>query len=331
MILKVDRQQRNYNFLEIIRCYNLALKQNREKGYIDSIYNLDLDLIGMEYADRIYEALTPTLDQTDENKTSLDLFYKSNEKYFFSSEKPILPVATVEEVGVIYSMLKKGDFDLYLDENEKVLLEKNIKQFFVNLGCDSIDLYSFIDIKGKPAYADNLNKIKDTFFILHQAINQSKQLRITYINEKKQIIDIQPIELIFSQLDEKMKIKAFSADGKIEMYYLDDIDKIEILNEPSFSLSDIVEPKTRKLKFTFENDYNLPERVAARFSDYQKEIHFNKKANTLTYIVDYEDTPIEKKKIIRYLCSLGKRVNILTDEKEIIKSEAQKALKNYSK
>ena len=74
---------------------------------------------------------------------------------------------------------------------------------------------------------------------------------------------------------------------------------------------------------------NLPERIAARFSDYQKEIHFNRADNTLTYIVDYEDTPNENKKIISYLCSLGKRVDVLSDEKEIIKAEAKKTLANY--
>ena len=81
MILKVDRQQRNYNFLEIVKCYNAALKKNRKKGYIDSIYDLNLELVGIEYADKIYDALTPEPDNADNNKTSLDLFYKENGKY----------------------------------------------------------------------------------------------------------------------------------------------------------------------------------------------------------------------------------------------------------
>ena len=329
MILKVDRQQRNYNFLEIVKCYNAALNKNRKKGYIDSIYDLNLELVGIEYADKIYDALTPEPDNADNNKTSLDLFYKENGKYYFSYEKPILPVSTVEEAGVIYSMLKKGDFDLFLDKNEKKLLEENIKLFFSNIGSEPTDLYSYIDTKGKAISADNLGNIKSVFSVLEKAIEGKKQVKIEYKASTCDTFDIQPIKFVFSQLDKKMKIKAFSSDGKINLYYLDCINKIEILDRPSFITSSFVEPKIKKLKFTFENDYNLPERIAARFSDYQKEIHFNRADNTLTYIVDYEDTPNENKKIISYLCSLGKRVDVLSDEKEIIKVEAKKALANY--
>lgn len=329
MILKIDRQQRNYNFLEIIKGFNSALDKYGKQGEMDNMYSFNFNPIGTENAEKIYDALSPTVEESENDIASLDLFYKDNGKYYFSKDKKIKPVNTREEVAVIYSMLLNGDFDLYLDINEKENLKSNINAFFDNLGEHTIDIFSYIDNKGKSILSDNLAELKPIFHTIKKAIELNQFLKITYNKDKCVNFEIQPIRLIFSQLDERIRVSAFSSDGICRTYYLSYIQDIKILKTKPFEPFSFSPPKLNILKFSFKNHHNLPERIAARFSNYKKEIRYNKNNNTITYTIEYEDNPKENSRILNRLLSVGNHISIQTSEKELIKQEAQKALSLY--
>lgn len=326
MKLSVDRQQRNYNFLELVKGYNSALSKDPIPLYINSVFDLNCNLIGMESADKIYDALTPSNKNIDNNKSSLDLFYESNGKYYFKGKQKILPVATKEEAATLYSMIKKGDFDLYLDDSEKNILFNNIDSYFNNINEKPLDLFSYIEEKGESHIADNLLEQKDKFKVLNDAVKFNLFANIKY---KGEYIDVQPVKIEYSQFYKKLILNAFISDGTYKKYYFESINEAKLLKNPTFEAYKNFVPKINKLVFSFENNYNLPERVAARFSDYQKEIHYNKNTDSILYIVDYEDTPQEKENILSILCSLGKRISIQSEEKSIVKAEASKALAQY--
>ena len=331
MILKTDRQQRNYNYLELIRMYNSALEKYHHNAILS--YNeytkiendLSVSLIGLESVEEIKNSLSSNEDN------SLNLFYKEDEKYFFEKENKILPVASKEEALIVYSMLKNGDFDLFLNENQKKIINNNIKKYFENINEKPFDLYDFIEVKGESLCADKLIEIKDYFYVLKKAIELKSLVKISYYYDDK-IEDsiVQPIEFIYSQLDFRLRVKAFFRDGGCRTFYISNIKKLEILeNEKPFTQYEKEQNNTNELVFSFENNSSKTERIAARFSDYKKEIHYNKKNNMLTYHVFYADTPTENNRIIYRLRSLGKGITILSEEKERVKQDALKALENY--
>ena len=104
-----------------------------------------------------------------------------------------------------------------------------------------------------------------------------------------------------------------------------------IENKVPFDLPKETEDKTKELIFSFENIRGRAERVAARFSDYEKKIHYDKKSNMITYTVFYHDTPTENNRILYRLSSLGLGTTIQTSEKEEVRRNARKALENYKK
>lgn len=332
MILQTARQQRNYNYLELIKMYNAALKKF---GYDNTIKKADLyylvsGLKGYETSDKIISALT---EDDDEDTDTLELFENiENGKYAFAKEHKIFPVASKEETEIVYSMLQNGDFDLFLKDSIKDKLDDNIEAYFENINEKPFNLYDYIEIKGTSLCADNLAEIANTFNAISRAILFKHMVKIKYcINESTFEFVIQPIEFVYSQLDLRMRIKAFVEDSSVKTFYLSFIKDLSTISENfPFEPYKSEQINYKELVFSFSNIHTLPERVAARFSDYKKEIHYDKQSNTIKYHVLYLDNPTENNRIINRLLSLGDKISIETAEKDIVKSEAIKALEQYA-
>ena len=337
MILKVNRQQRNYNYLELIRMYNQAIEEygadnNISKDNFSKINDsLTKSLIGMETVEIIKNALVS--DEDLDNNNSLELFYTSDNEYGFMHKNKILPVASKEEAEIVYSMLQNGDFDLFLSENQKKIISDNLNRYFDNAGLHPINLYDYIDVKGGSHNADNLSEIKDYFIQLKKAVQFKNFAKIAYdYNDMVEDYIIQPIGFVYSQLDLRLRVKAFLKEGTLRTFYISNIKKIEIIEkEYPFEPLEEKADNIKELIFSFENIRGRAERVAARFSDYKKKIRYDKKSNTITYNVFYHDTPTENNRIIFRLCSLGLCSTIQTEEKEQVQQNARRALENYKK
>lgn len=331
MILKTVRQQRNYNYLELIKMYNSAIEKYgsdaklSENEYKQISNQLSASLIGIDCVEKITDSII------SEDEDSLNLFYKEGDKYLFEKENKILPTASKEEAQIIYSMLTKGDFDLFLDENQKNILSNNLKTYFENINEKPFNLYDFIEMKGESLCADSLSEIKEYFTLLNKAIDLKCLAKITYFyNDEIENHIIQPVGFVYSQLDLRMRVKAFTDNEKFQTFYISNIKTLELLeSEKAFTSIEQEGRDTKELIFTFENIQGRAQRVAARFSDYKKEVHYNKNTNTLSYHIFYTDTPTENNRIIFRLRSLGKGITILSEEKENVKQEAQNALANY--
>lgn len=335
MILQTDRKQRNCNYLTLIKNFNEAFDifSNDIPLEKSDLYALSMDLVlpeNEDKADELIDAIMPLDDFDDDDNNNFELLLEDGDCYLSKNDK-ILPVASKEEVAILYSMLVEGDLDLMLDDVTKAKLQKNLETFFDKMGEKPVNLYSFIDAKGKSLCADNASEIKATFDLLNEAVENGYFAKIEYLyNDEVMNYIIQPVEFIYSQLDLRMRCKAFIDEGYWMTFYLSYIKSIELIKDSvPFGPFEIKEDKMKTLVFSFPNDFSLPERVAARFSDYEKEIKYNKKSNTLTYHVEYADTWTENARIINRLRSLGKFVNIESSEKDIVKADALKALELY--
>lgn len=330
MMLEITRKQRNYNYLSLIKKYNSLFREKKNTGEISKseFYDLCSDLIGEDSIDNISESIVLSENNIDDN--SLELLspvQNSKDKYIFLKQSEILLAPSKEEVSIIYSMLKNGDFDLFLDK-EKAIIEDNIETFFQNIGKRKFDLFGLIEVKGKSKEADTLNSIRDVFQKLHNAMQNKKSVSITYsFNNKEYINNITPFAFVFSQLDQKMRVRAYLDGEKVRTYYLSYIKEVRMIED--IPQKDISHPTENVLKFSFENKFNLAERVAARFSDYDKSIIYDRKNNIISYSVKYPSNPLERNRIMNRLLSLGKKINIESQEKEEIRTIAKKALENY--
>ena len=332
MILKTDREQRNYNYLELIKMYNRAVKKYNtdaklsEKEYKAIQDELTVSLMGM---DRVEEIKTDLLSISD--RSTLELFEKIGAEYYFEKGNKILPAASKEEALIVYSMLQRGDFDLFLNEKQKRLLADNLNEYFANIHEKPFDLYGLIEVKGNSLCADSLGVLRDRFDKLKRAIEAKAFVKISYnYNDKTEEFVIQPVGFIYSQLDLRLRVKAFLRSGDCWTFYVSNIAKLEISeNKKPFTPLKNERNNTKKLVFSFENSKGRAERIAARFSDYEKEIRYNKKNNRITYHVSYADTPTENNRIVNRLRSIGKGLTILSEEREMVKQDAVKALENY--
>lgn len=335
MKLITDRAQRNYNYLEIIAKYNsfferygedAELNQKQFKAFESA---LSSSLIGI---DSVEEILNSLLSDENETGASLDLFVKDKDCYSFYKENKIMPVASREEALIVYSMIQNGDFDLFLNNELKTKILNNICSYFKNINETPVNLYDYIDYKGKSICADNLKDIQGYFTELKEAIENNSFIKISYnINDTVNEHIIQPVSFVYSQLDLRMRVRAFVSNGQLWTFYLSNIQKIETLNEAPFERCSLTEPKMKELVFSFENSKNRAERVAARFSDYKKTVKYNKNKNIITYRVFYPDDMTENNRIFFRLRSLGKGIEIKSEEKERVKADAKKALLNYIK
>ena len=330
MIFKIDRQQRNYNYLEIIREYNRAMDIYPADVVFEKkdFYKFTQNLKGFDSADEIFEAMLPE-DSDITNPNELELFYEANNnEYCFAKSRKIKLTASKEEAAVLYSMLKSGDLDLYFDKKE--LLENNLCEYFENLGAAPVDINDYIIVKGKSALSDKTEDIKENFSQLQSAIKHNRFVRFDYYkSENGESICVLPKGIIYSQLDGRFRLKALCFDGLTRTFYLSYIKNPEIIKEKPFEDKE-TEESSRELVFEFDNVKGLNERVCARFSDYKKQVFFNQKNNTVTYKVHYSDNPHERARIISRLLSLADNLRISTEEVHEVKERAKKALELYA-
>ncbi len=331
MIFNIERQQRNYNYLEIIRGFNKAFETYGEDKVFNKrdFYSFTEYIKGMDSVEEIYEALLPN-EQNIEDPNQLELFYKTGEdKYHFSKSSKILPVASKEEVVAIYSMLKNGDLDLYLNESVKSSIESNLEKYFENIETSPVNINDYIVNKGVSKSKDSIERIKDIFHTIQSAIHNKQFVNFEY-NKRGIPINttVFPVEIVFSQLDECFRLKANCDDNKNRTFYLSYINNLKLLNEKPFNVNERLET-TKVLAFEFKNEKGLPERVCSRFSDYKKQIKFIQDKNIITYRIEYLDTPLERNRVISRLLSLGSNIKITSEEKNIVKTKAKKALELY--
>lgn len=336
MILFPDRAQRNYNYLEIISKYNAFVEQFGEDAEINDKQfetfkrELGSSLIGIDSVETILASLV----SDDEGKNpSLDLFVDNGDNnYSLYKKSKIMPVASREEVLIVFSMLQNNDFDLTLTSEQKDKIYQNINTYFNNLSEQPFNLYDYIDNKGQSLCADILSEIKDFYTELKSAIKNKQFVRIRYYyNDITEQHCIQPIGFVYSQLDLRLRVKAFVESGKLLTFYLSNIKEINTMNDAPFERFEAKEPVMKELVFSFENINNRAERVAALFSDYRKTVKYNRKNNLLTYHVFYPDNLTENNRVFFRLRSLGKGMKIESEEKRRIKDDAIKALGNYKK
>lgn len=332
MKLVTDRAQRNYNYLEIIGAYN-DLLNNCEDGYIsEKQFNqfsreLGAKLIG---TNGVVNTLNALVSAKNNENNSLDLFEFDGDNYLLFKEKPILPPASREEVLLIYSMLENGDFDLMLNDEVKNKIKANVDRFFENLGETPENLYGYIDFKGESLCADTLSEIKDCYIALNKAKENGSFVKISYdYNDEINEHIIKPVGFVYSQLDLRLRVRAYVKTGEQWTFYLSNIKSLESLNGNAFDVPEEKKPEMKELVFSFENTHNRAERVAARFSDYNKTVKYSKKKNIITYTVYYSDNMTENNRIFYRLRSLGKGIDIKSGEKKRVKADALKALANY--
>ncbi|MBR1532360.1 MAG: WYL domain-containing protein [Eubacterium sp.] len=330
MLFNLERQQRNYNYLKLIKAYNLLLTDCHSKKSISKkdFYSFLEEIKGLDTADEIYDALLPD-DYDEDDQKKLELFYKSGtDEYKLTKDNKIMPVASKEEALVIYSMLINGDFDLYIDDKDRIL--QNLEDFFSDVGIKPFDYGDYITIRGKSNITDSIAKIKSRYKTIESAIHNGKFIKFDYYknNPFDENICVYPESVICSQLDERFRVKAYCYDGKLRTFYLSLIENLSVTDEKPFEIREPSE-KYNTLVFSFKNEKGLPERVCARFSDYKKQIKYNKKKNELTYSVEYIGNPLESARIINRLLSLGSNLDIKSDERLIVQERAKKALALY--
>lgn len=330
MNFNIERQQRNYNYLELIRVYNKTLNKYGEQKDFNKrdFYAFIEKLKGLNTADEIYDALLPDAEDID-NPNKLELFYETEEnRYRLAKSQRILPPASKEEAVAVYSMLNSGNLDLYFEKQEVV--KSNVLQYFKNINTAPIDINDYIEVKGRSKLRDADSEIKENFKTLQTAIEKNNFVEFRYCKGKEPVwITVFPVKIIFSQLDERYRLKAVCRDNGYKTFYLSLMEELHILNEKAFDFNPITEKK-KELVFCFKDERNLAERVCARFSDYKKQIKYSSKDKTITYAVQYDDTPLENNRIINRLLSLGRHIDIKSEEKAIIKERAKKALAQYS-
>lgn len=329
MKFNIERQQRNYNYLELIREYNLALdKYGFNKSFNKrDFYELTKNIKGFDSADEIFEALIPNNDDI-ENPNKLELFYEIGQnEYGFSKNRKIKLTATKEEAVVVYSMLNNGDFDLFFDKTEVV--KSNLEKYFENLDLLPLDINSYIETKGQSKCADCLSDIKENFEMLKTAIKEKRFVHFVYQKGNDPItLCVFPVEIIFSQLDERFRLKSICDDNRFRTFYISYMSNLRLLDDKPFILS-ALEEKQKELVFQFCNEKGLEERVCARFSNYEKQVHFDKNKNVIIYRLKYNDNPLESSRIISRLLSLGSNVQILSNERKTVCEIAKKALALY--
>ncbi len=330
MVFNIDRQQRNYNYLKTIKAYNSLLDDGKlDKNLKKKVfYSLLQELKGYDSAEEIRRAIAPE-DICDNSQSDLELFYLDGvDNYKLAKNKKIRPVASKEEAMVIYSMLNNGDFDLYTDDLNPI--KNNLKSYFINVGIRPFDYMNFVTIKGKSIVADRIADIKNKHQIIEQAIKDEKFIKFDYYKKEPadKNICVFPKNLVYSQLDERFRVKAYCYDGRYRTFYLSLMDNLSVTDIKPFDVKEIIE-ESKTLIFSFKNEKGLPERVCARFSDYKKQIKYNKKKNELTYSVEYIGNPLESARIINRLLSLGSNLDIKSDERLIVQERAKKALALY--
>lgn len=331
MILTAERKQRNYNYLTIISKYNKLLsttpdKKITHKQFEDFKKELSINLLGFDSVEAILNSI---VDDSDEANDNLALFTEDESGYTLAIEDKISPVASKEEALIVFSMLNNGDFDLFLSDEQRNNIKNNIDKYFDNLSMQPINLYDYIEDKGKSLCADNLKEIKDTFDILKETVESKKTVKISYyFNDVYNEHIIMPIGFVYSQLDLRMRVKAYCEDSTLQTFYISNIKKVEVIDDIHFEISN-AGAEYKELVFSFENSNNRAERIAARFSDYRKSVKLNKKKNIITYHVFYENNPTESNRIFYRLRSLGRGINIQTEEKGRVVADAKKALENY--
>lgn len=330
MKYNVSYKCRNYNFLELIRSYNNLIENHKSNEPIDNVakYALTQNLLGDASVETICEALL--YDGYETETESLGLLEKGDDgKYYLSKNKKILPPPTKEETAYINYLLNNGSFDLFLNNGEKKLLQDNISLYFKNVKMQIPDFSKHFIKKGDSASADELLKIKNNFDMLNKAIKNDKAVCFTYFyNGKYETITAKPASFVFSQLDRRMKAK-MHIDSCLKTFYLANMTNLKETEHSVKTATGQVE--ISELVFICKNEANIVERVTARFSDYQKEVHFKEKNNTIEYHIFYNDNVNEHNRIMIRLRYLSSRIDVKSKEVIELKREAQKTLALYKK
>ena len=338
MKLEVYYKQRNYNFLELIRHYNKIIDKFGAMNYItDKDYNRFVkDVKSSFIGNNAKQSVSDLLLATDDFEDSYNLFHHTDDYYYILKEKKITPPASKEEALIVYSMLQNGDFDLFIDNALKEKLSENLNEYFDNKyfkrkSINPFNLYDFVEEKGKSLQADNINDIKSNYEDLRKAIDNKITVKFNYhYNDKVTEYTIRPVGFIYSQLEQKMKVKGLMSKNRVQFFYISYIDDLRMVNDESIKYTALKKPeKFHELVFSFENTKGLAERVAARFSDYKKRIDYDKFANKITYHIFYQNTPNENNRVLYRLRSLGKNIKVLGKDGERIKKDAKKALALY--
>ena len=335
---------RNYNLLEIIGAYNRAYESYGEAGFLTPKQMkavqqyLKFRVIGTEEENTLPKLLVYDAD----NPNTFDLFEKDEADgcYYFYNERKILPCATKEEATVIEEMLQNGDFDLFMNDDEKHLLRHNLDRYFTApKGVNKqkrINLRQYIDTIGVSATGDDLQAIQPLKATIDRAVKSSSFVRFRYAKtgapEENSATEytVWPLGYCYSQIEHRLKLRAIDAHNGISNYYLAYMsDLCSISSEEAGFMPDLDKrPAKGELVFSFDNSQRgIDERVAARFSDYHKIVEYNRDTNRIRYRVYYDKA--ETRRIQARLLSLGRYVTVESKEKSKIKKRAEKALAQY--
>lgn len=328
MIFSVAPKSRNYNFLELIEKYNILIDNHQNNLPLTNKeqYSFIDDLIGGDSVDLLLTALFN--EQENFESENLGLLEWDGVKYYLAKKKKILPPPTKEEAAYVNYLLNKGDFDLFLNDSEKNLLQDNINTYFDNIKIKIPDINSYFFEKGASISSDNLAKIKDNFNLIFGAIKKNKAVHFKYFyNGRYEILAAKPVKFVYSQLDRRMKAK-MHIGGFLKTFYLSNMSEMYECDD-NIELSNKIDEE-KELIITCKNEANIVERITARFSDYQKEVHFNEKKNTVEYHIFYNDNINERNRVLIRLRYLSSRITVLSDEKEILKDEAKQLLEIYN-
>lgn len=318
---------RNYNFLQLIKSYNELISKQPSNMPISILqrYRMTENLLGDDSVDLLGNALF--YDGEKIETRSLGLFEGVKGKYYLAQNAKIFPPPSKEEVAFVNYLLNNEDFDLFLNQDEKKLLQRNIISYFANLNMEVPHFSQYIVEKGAPKTADRLMDIKEKYEVICVAIKNDRTLRFTYYyNDTYKTVIAKPVSFVFSQLDRRMKAK-MHIDGVLKTFYLSNMSKLVICDDPVQLAAG--SEQIRELVISCKNEANIVERVAARFSDYQKEIHFDIKNNTLKYRIFYNDNVNEHNRILTRLLYLSSRITVQSDEVNELKAIAKKALEQY--
>lgn len=332
MKFEIERKTRNYNFLELIKGFNYVLNsESANKSLTKSDeYLLTGGLIGESSIDKIIDALYYDFDNPESiQTTNLGLIDKNdNGDLVLAKNKKIQPPPTKEEVAYIKYLLDNGSLGLYLNKAETEVLSKNIDTYFKNINLQIPNISSHFIIKGKSNDNDSLFEIKDKFEHIKKIIDSDKSMMFSYFyNGKSAQIVAKPKSFLFSQLDERFRVKAQTKTA-VKTFYLRNMSDIK---ESDTEFNNAFCNSKKELVFTCKNEANTIERITARFSDYEKTVHHNSKKDVVEYHIFYEDNPQERNRILIRLRYLITRINIISSERDIIKSEAKESLENYKK